>query len=57
MNTTTVTFGCPPSGCGNQHTAVVKSSGHDRAETACHHCGNNVAAKTRDGKVVKAEVL
>lgn len=55
MNTTSVTFQCPSSGCSNSHTAVVKDSGHDRAETQCYSCGNVVVARTRDGEVVEIE--
>jgi hypothetical protein len=57
MDTTTVSFDCPASGCSKSHTAVVKDEGHDRAETACSSCRNNIVAKTRDGTVVKTEVL
>lgn len=57
MNTTSVTFQCPSSGCSNEHTAVVKASGHDRAETHCYRCGNQVVAKTLDGKIVETEVV
>lgn len=57
MNTMTVEFTCPASGCRRSHTAVVKAKGQDRAETACAGCGNRVVAKTRDGKLVETEVL
>ena len=57
MSTTTISFGCPASNCNQSHTAVVKESGHDRAETACKSCRSNIVAKTRDGRVVETEVL
>jgi len=53
VTTTTISVTCPSGGCGNNHTAVVKQSGHDRAETHCHHCGNTIVIKTLDGSVVK----
>ena len=57
MNTTTISFGCPASSCTQSHRAVMEESGHDRAETACKSCRNNIVAKTRDGRVVETEVL
>jgi len=56
-NTTTISFRCPPSGCPNQHTAVVNNDDCDRAETMCKDCKNRVVARTRDGQIVKTEVL
>lgn len=57
MNTTSIKFGCPASGCARTHTAIIKQSGQDRAETACASCRNRVVAKTRDGDIVSTEVL
>jgi hypothetical protein len=57
MTTTTVKFSCPHGSCRKRHSAVVRSSGHDRATTSCAGCANNVAVKTRDGSIVETEVL
>jgi len=57
VDTMTVSFGCPSSGCANQHAAVVAADSHDRAETLCKDCSNRVVARTRDGRVVETEAL
>ena len=57
MNTTSVSFHCPASGCGDTHSATVAAEGHDRVETHCYTCGNDVVVKTRDGTVVETGVL
>lgn len=56
-STTTISFVCPSSGCTNQHTAVVNNDAHDSAETLCKDCKNRVEAQTREGRVVKKEVI
>ena len=55
--TTTISFVCPSSGCTNQHTAVVNNDDCDRAETMCKDCKKRVVAQTREGQVVKTEVI